>query len=146
MALLWGDSPQKQAAASLNQTIYELRQTLADADRTLLRSDSETLALAVDATDVDALEFARLSRAEDPAAQRRAAALYRGDLLSGFVAPTSDFEDWLAGELKQLDAPCPNELVRQVMLLIEGCVSLTLIHRDTTYVSVAAEAAKQLAN
>jgi AcrR family transcriptional regulator len=54
-------------------------------------------------------------------------------------------EDWLAGELKRLGAPCPNELARQVMLLIEGCISLTLIHGDTTYVSVAAEAAKLLA-
>jgi hypothetical protein len=32
------------------------------------------------------------------------------------------------------------------MLLIEGCLSLTLIHGDTTYVSVAAQAANQLAN
>ena len=55
-------------------------------------------------------------------------------------------EDWLAGELRRLDAPCPNQLARQVMLLIEGCMSLTLIHRDTAYVSVAAQAATQLAN
>jgi AcrR family transcriptional regulator len=58
----------------------------------------------------------------------------------------SAVEDWLAGELKRLDAPCPNELARQVMLLIEGCLSLTLIHGDTTYVSAAAHAANQLAN
>jgi AcrR family transcriptional regulator len=55
-------------------------------------------------------------------------------------------EDWLAGELKRLGARHPQQLARQVMLLIEGCLSLILIHGDTTYVSAAAQAADQLAN
>jgi AcrR family transcriptional regulator len=54
-------------------------------------------------------------------------------------------ESWLAGELKRLEARRPEHLARQIMLLIEGCLSLVLIHGDTTYVSAAAQAANQLA-
>ena len=56
----------------------------------------------------------------------------------------STVEDWLAGELKRLEAPHPEELARQVMLLIEGCVSLILIHGDTSYATTAARAARKL--
>lgn len=55
-------------------------------------------------------------------------------------------EDWLAEELGTLGAPDPQELARQVMLLIEGCLSLILIHGDTNYAVAAARAAKRLAN
>ncbi len=58
----------------------------------------------------------------------------------------SAVEDWLADELKRLGAQHSNQLARQVMLLIEGCLSLVLIHGDTTYVSEAARVASQLAN
>jgi AcrR family transcriptional regulator len=58
----------------------------------------------------------------------------------------SAVEDWLTSELKRLGARHPRELARHVMLLIEGCLSLILIHGDTTYASAAAKAASQLAN
>lgn len=58
----------------------------------------------------------------------------------------SAVEGWLASELKRLGARHPKRLARQVMLLIEGCLSLILIHGDTSYVSAAAQAADQLAN
>ena len=54
-------------------------------------------------------------------------------------------ESWLAAELKRLGARSPRDLARQVMLLIEGCLSLVLIHGDTAYVSAAAQAADRLA-
>lgn len=54
-------------------------------------------------------------------------------------------ELWLASELERLGARCPGELARQVMLLIEGCLSLVLIHGDTSYISAAAQAANHLA-
>jgi AcrR family transcriptional regulator len=58
----------------------------------------------------------------------------------------SAVEYWLASELKRLGAQHPKQLARQIMLLIQGCLSLILIHGDTTYVSAAAQAANQLAN
>jgi AcrR family transcriptional regulator len=57
----------------------------------------------------------------------------------------SAVETWLTGELQRLGARDPEVLARQVMLLTEGCLSLVLIHGDTTYVPAAAQAAKQLA-
>jgi len=54
-------------------------------------------------------------------------------------------EGWLAAELCALEAPEPEDLARQVMLLIEGCLSLVLIHGDTGYVAAAARAAQRLA-
>ena len=53
-------------------------------------------------------------------------------------------ELWLATELERLGERHPEHLARQVVLLIEGCLSLILIHGDTTYVSAAAQAAKKL--
>ena len=53
-------------------------------------------------------------------------------------------ELWLAGEMKRLGATRSEELARQVMLLIEGCLSLVLIHGDIAYVSAAAQAANKL--
>lgn len=55
-------------------------------------------------------------------------------------------EHWLEGELTTLGARQPRELARQVMLLIEGCLSLMLIHGDTSYASDAARAATLLAD
>jgi AcrR family transcriptional regulator len=54
-------------------------------------------------------------------------------------------ENWLAEELTSLGAQNPTELARQIILLIEGCLSLILIHGDTSYAKSAANAAKHLA-
>jgi AcrR family transcriptional regulator len=53
-------------------------------------------------------------------------------------------ETWLASELESLGARNPQELARQVMLLIEGSLSLILIHRDVSYAKTAARAAVRL--
>ena len=57
----------------------------------------------------------------------------------------AELEHWLIGELGKLGAPDPAGLARHVMLLVEGAMTLTLIHGDTAYVSSAAAAAKRLA-
>lgn len=54
-------------------------------------------------------------------------------------------EMWLADKLAALGARDAPELARQVMLLIEGCLSLILIHGDPTYAAAAAKAARRLA-
>jgi AcrR family transcriptional regulator len=54
-------------------------------------------------------------------------------------------EAWLADELAALGAARPDALAREVMLLIEGAVSLILIHGDTRYAAAAAGAARRLA-
>lgn len=53
-------------------------------------------------------------------------------------------ENWLASELATLNAQNSDELARQVMLLIEGAMSLMLIHADTSYAKAAGRAALRL--
>jgi AcrR family transcriptional regulator len=53
-------------------------------------------------------------------------------------------EDWLAVKLKDLDARRPQHQAREVALLIEGALSLILIHGNTDYAAAAGEAAAKL--
>jgi TolB-like protein/DNA-binding SARP family transcriptional activator len=104
IGLLWGDSPQKQAAASLNQTIYELRQSFRRCGLEVLRTDKETMELLKDEMEVDARDLLRLARSSDMADIAEAARLYRGDLLAGFAAPTPEYEEWVEAERRRLRA------------------------------------------
>lgn len=56
----------------------------------------------------------------------------------------ASIEAWLVKELTRLSEPDPEGLARHVMLLLEGCLSLMLIHRDTSYAGAAAQAVRQL--
>jgi AcrR family transcriptional regulator len=53
-------------------------------------------------------------------------------------------ESWLAGRLKTARVPHPQERAREIMLLTEGSMALTLIHGGSSYIDAAARAAKQL--
>ena len=53
-------------------------------------------------------------------------------------------EGWLAGQFADGGIRGSRELARQVMLLIEGCHSLVLIHGDIRYVDTASAAARLL--
>jgi AcrR family transcriptional regulator len=53
-------------------------------------------------------------------------------------------EGWLAGELERLGQADAGSVARQLMLLIEGCMAMVLIHRDPAYVLAAADAADRL--
>jgi AcrR family transcriptional regulator len=54
-------------------------------------------------------------------------------------------EAWLAGEFARKGVAAPDQLARQVVLLIEGATALMLIHGDRRYAKAAADAAKALA-
>ncbi|MGI9382661.1 MAG: TetR/AcrR family transcriptional regulator, partial [Methyloligellaceae bacterium] len=53
-------------------------------------------------------------------------------------------EAWLADVLAQGGVADAKETARQIMLLSEGCLSLILIHGDTSYARTAAAVAKRL--
>jgi AcrR family transcriptional regulator len=55
-----------------------------------------------------------------------------------------EVEDWLLDSYKRFSLNSPERLAKQIALLIEGCLSLVLIHRDTSYIDDASEAAMQL--
>ena len=53
-------------------------------------------------------------------------------------------ESWMAEQFAQHGIRSSRELAREVMLLIEGCQSLILIHGDTSYAEAACAAARVL--
>jgi AcrR family transcriptional regulator len=53
-------------------------------------------------------------------------------------------EKWLASEFAARKVVSPDQCARRVALLIEGCMTLMLIHGDRHYAQAAAEAAKLL--
>lgn len=55
------------------------------------------------------------------------------------------FERWLAGACAEHGAVAPDELARQVVLLMDGAFSVMLVHRDPAYVEAAGRAAAALA-
>jgi len=112
--LLWGDSPEAQAKASLRQVLSDLRGRLAP----YLRVEGATVAFNSAAPHwLDVNEFNRHLRAAAPAdisadalltddqaaALQAAADLYRGDFLAGFFVPNAPgFEEWVTGEQEWL--------------------------------------------
>lgn len=55
------------------------------------------------------------------------------------------FERWLAGTCAGHGVAAPDELARQVVLLMDGAFSVMLVHRDPAYVEAAGRAAAALA-
>lgn len=53
-------------------------------------------------------------------------------------------EEWLCQELCRRGAATPEKSARQLQILIEGSMNLTLIHGDTAYIEAAREAAISL--
>ena len=100
--LLWGSTVETTARSSLRQTLYALRKSLRAADPQPLALDGEMVSLDADAVTVDVHEFERCAAEATPPALARAAALYQGDFLDGFVIPEPPFEDWLVGQRERL--------------------------------------------
>jgi DNA-binding SARP family transcriptional activator len=101
-SLLWGERNDALARKSLRQTVYTLRKALPDGHGVLLDVDGEGIVLNPAAVDADVPRFERLARETTPEALERAAELYRGDLLHGFVLEEAGFEEWLVAERERL--------------------------------------------
>ncbi|MDJ0950151.1 MAG: TetR family transcriptional regulator [Alphaproteobacteria bacterium] len=54
------------------------------------------------------------------------------------------FEDWLAEHLASHHVAEPALVARQLMVLVDGCITQILIHRDPSYAAAAAAAAVAL--
>ncbi len=54
-------------------------------------------------------------------------------------------EAWYADRFRALDVDRPELLAREIMLLLEGCFLLLLIHGDPAYIAAASAAARSLA-
>lgn len=97
--LLWSDSPEEQARASLRQSLSALRKALGDA----VEADGEFVGLA-DSVSIDVSSFEGLREAEDQATLVDADIAYRGEFLEGFPSITPEFDRWLDAERSALRA------------------------------------------
>jgi len=91
--LLWPESDQDHARASLRRALFELNQTPLG---TWLVADRFTISLRPEARHhIDVVEFARLVARGDIGALQQAVALYQGDFLSSFyLSDSQPFEEW----------------------------------------------------
>lgn len=102
VGLLWGDSSEDQARASLRQTLTGLRKVLQSVAPPPLMSSGDKLWLDPDAVAVDVARFEVLARAETTAELERAVALYRGPFLDGYALRNADGDQWLSAERDRL--------------------------------------------
>jgi DNA-binding SARP family transcriptional activator len=98
-ALLWPQSPHERARHNLRQLLLVIRTALPPS---VLREVGETVALDLEQSDVDVLEFERLVTSGGAEAHQRATALYQGDLLAGLGEQSGAYEDWLLYERERL--------------------------------------------
>lgn len=119
-SLLWSEWPDHDALRNLRKTLHRLRQTIdraaPGASEQLLEVTRQTILLHSDRLTLDVTVFRQLlAQVEQHAhhalhicdacleALERAAALYRGELLSGFALDRASlFEDWVAQQRDQL--------------------------------------------
>lgn len=98
-SLFWGDiSAEEQARRSLRQALTVLRRELPE-EVLETRRDGVLLRPSVD---VDVARFEHGIAHTEPNEIERALRLYRGDLLEGFSARASGFDDWLERERRRL--------------------------------------------
>ena len=100
--LLWGDSAEEQARANLRQTLSSIRKALSNAGAACLITEGDQVSLVVPDIELDVSEFKRLAAQTKPEALKRAAQLYKGDLLDGFSLKEESFEAWVRVERERL--------------------------------------------
>lgn len=100
--LLWSRSPDAQARNSLRQALVQLRRDLDALEPMPLSANDDRVMLDLESIEIDALELERLAKADELEGLRRAAALYRGELLADFGMRDPAFEEWLTGERLRL--------------------------------------------
>jgi TolB-like protein/DNA-binding SARP family transcriptional activator/Tfp pilus assembly protein PilF len=101
--LLWGDRVEAQARQSLRQAILTLRRDLGPTWSSLLSVDDQSLSLAVEADDVDALQFAACTASPDPTHRHRCLDIPWGPFLDKFSVGTEPFDEWVVAERHRLD-------------------------------------------
>lgn len=105
--LLWADTGDEQARASLRQAVATLRKSLGSEAETFLLSDKTSLGLADDEWHIDLNRFFEASDRED---HHEATELWNGEFLEGFAPVTPEFDRWLSAERALFEARYQNSL------------------------------------
>ena len=59
-------------------------------------------------------------------------------------AHKKSFETWMAEKIEEAAIPGHLDLARQIMILLDGCFSVAMLHRDPGYMNAAGQAAASL--
>jgi DNA-binding SARP family transcriptional activator/predicted negative regulator of RcsB-dependent stress response len=118
-ALLWEEADEELARTSLRQAIATLRKSLPPCHRDAFVATNDSIALDDAGLDCDLARFRSALACATKSALHDAANLYRGELLDGFDARSSAFEEWLTSERLRVR----REAARVLQALIELCVA-----------------------
>lgn len=100
--LLWGDSGDEQARASLRQTLAYLRKALAPTGLDHLVTQDDLVSIDPATLQVDVAVVERLTADGHPDGLEPVGELYRGDFLEGLDLLEEEFSDWLRAERVRL--------------------------------------------
>lgn len=109
--LLWPDSGDDQARASLRQALSGLRKALGEAGDVIL-TETDSVKLDLDHATTDIAKFLSGSECDVQQDLESTVALYRGDLLEGFGPISPEFDRWLQAERGALQSRYISVLLR----------------------------------
>jgi DNA-binding SARP family transcriptional activator/class 3 adenylate cyclase/tetratricopeptide (TPR) repeat protein len=96
--LLWEDADEELARTSLRQALAALRKALPSQAQPALLSDTESVGIDSTLVRSDIAEFRRSLMSGTRTSLQEAMASYRGDLLDGFDARSTAFDEWVSSE------------------------------------------------
>jgi len=103
VGLLWGDRYIDQARQSLRQGVSKLRQLLRFEGKHLIWADNECIGINLDIATIDAIEFEKLVKKNDPAADNKAIEYFKSAFLEGLYVREAVFEEWLTVERSRIN-------------------------------------------
>lgn len=100
--LLWEDADEELARTSLRQALAALKKSLPPAAQGALLADVESVGVDSSLLNSDIQAFRRSLLAGTRTSLQEAISQYRGDLLDGFDARSTAFDEWLSSERNSL--------------------------------------------
>ena len=117
--LLWGDSQDEQARASLRQTLSAIRRGLGTAADLVLRADMQSVQLNATSLDLDTAQFESLAKSRITSELQRATDLWRGEFLEGLGPISPEFDRWADAERAVLRSSRAAAMLQLVDLLFQ---------------------------